>query len=357
MNLERWISPSTEFLEIDEPFELEYGGSLPHVRIAYRTWGVPRRTATLVCHALTGSADADDWWSELFGPGRALDPDRDYIVCANVLGGCYGTTGPTSLVQGTQEPFGATFPSVTIRDIVRLQARLLDRLGVETLNVVIGGSMGGMQALEWAALFPERVDAVAPIAVGPKQSAWGVALSEAQRQAIKSDANFAGGHYPLSDGPTRGLAAARSIAMISYRSPHNFETRFGQEGADPGGVQSYLRHQGDKLVARFDANTYLTLIGAMDSHDLGRGRESVTAALNSITQPALVLSVSSDRLYPATEVARMAYHLPNAESRQIDAPHGHDAFLIHLDEVNEHLVEFITRNRRSKPRLKTAVND
>ena len=358
MSLKRWISDQPEVLDLEGTPYLENGSALPQVRIAYRTWGRPRPTATLVCHALTGSADADDWWADLFGPGKALDPEQDYIVCANVLGGCYGTTGPTSRANGAFEPFGGTFPTVTIRDIVHTQALLLDHLGVETLNLVIGGSMGGMQVLEWAALYPERVTAIAPIATGPTQSAWGVALSEAQRQAIKADANYAEGRYPLGSGPAQGLAAARSIAMISYRSPDNFDSRFGRNATDETyDVQSYLRHQGDKLVNRFDANTYLTLIGAMDSHDVGRGRGSVAEALNAIEHPALVVSVSSDGLYPAAEVAAMASHLPNAELHEIDAPHGHDAFLIRVDELNARLVDFIERHGlRQRPRRRAIAN-
>lgn len=358
MSLKRWISDQTEFLDIDGPFELEKGGSLPQVRVAYRTWGRPRRNATLVCHALTGSADADDWWADLFGPGRALDPDRDYIVCANVLGGCYGTTGPTSRAAGAFEPYGGSFPEVTIRDIVHVQAQLLAVLGVETLDLVVGGSMGAMQVLEWALLYPDRVEAIAPIATGPTQSAWGIALSEAQRQAIKADSNYAGGRYPLGAGPAQGLAAARSVAMISYRSPHNFDVRFGrtERHAETFEVQSYLRHQGDKLVNRFDANTYLTLIGAMDSHDVGRDRGSVAEALASVEQPALVISVSSDGLYPAAEVAQIAELLPNAELYEIDAPHGHDAFLIRVEEVNDRLVDFVTEHGLKRS-LRRAVND
>ena len=358
MSLKRWISDETEFLDIDGPVRLESGETLPHVRIAYRTWGRPRANATLICHALTGSADADDWWADLFGPGRAFDPDQAYIVCANVLGGCYGTTGPTSRAPGAFEPYGATFPEVTIRDIVHTQVRLLDHLKVQTLDLVVGGSMGGMQVLEWASLYPDRVTAIAPIAATSTQPAWAVALSEAQRQAIKADANFTGGRYPLGAGPVRGLAAARSIAMISYRSPHNFDSRFGREEADDDTyeVQSYLRHQGDKLVDRFDANTYLTLIGAMDSHDVGRGRGSIPDALAAIPHPALVVSISSDGLYPATDVAEMATRLPNAELHEIDAPHGHDAFLIRINELNDALVDFIDRHGIRRPMRRVIAN-
>lgn len=353
MSLKRWISEKTEFLDLEGPFYLESGSTLPQVRIAYRTWGRPRANATLVCHALTGSADADDWWADLFGPGRALDPEQDYIICSNVLGGCYGTTGPTSRAAGSFQPYGDSFPSITIRDMVEVQARLVDRLGVDTLDLVLGGSMGGMQALEWARLYPERVRAIAPIAVAPTQSAWAIALSEAQRQAIKTDPEFAGGRYRLGAGPAQGLAAARSIAMISYRSHHGFESRFGRDQAADGAfqVQSYLRHQGSKLVSRFDANTYLTLIDAMDTHDVGRGNESVAAALGEISQPSLVVGVSSDCLYPAAEVAAMAELLPNSELIEIDAPHGHDSFLIQVDDLNSRLVHFIARHEL-KSRLK-----
>jgi homoserine O-acetyltransferase len=358
MSLKRWISDRTEFLDVEGPISLEGGDTLPQIRIAYRTWGRPRATASLVCHALTGSADADDWWADLFGPGRALDPERDFIVCANVLGGCYGTTGPTSRATGAFEPYRSSFPHVTIRDIVNTQVRLLDHLGVKTLDLVVGGSMGGMQVLEWALLYPERVTAIAPIATGPTQSAWAIALSEAQRQAIKADANYAGGKYALGAGPAQGLGAARSMAMISYRSPYNLAARFGRDEGSEGGfeVQRYLRYQGEKLVNRFDANTYLTLIDAMDSHDIGRHRGSVDEALRLVFQPALVIGVTSDGLYPADEVATMARQLPNSEYVEMDAPHGHDSFLIRVDEVNARLVDFIDRHRL-RTRLGKAVNE
>jgi homoserine O-acetyltransferase/O-succinyltransferase len=357
MSLKRWISDETEFLDIEGPISLEGGSTLPQVRIAYRTWGKPRSTATLVCHALTGSADADDWWADLFGRDKALDPEQAYIVCANVLGGCYGTTGPTSRATGAFEPYGATFPVITIRDIVHIQATLLGRLGVETLDLVVGGSMGGMQVLEWALLYPERVSAIAPIAAAPTQSAWAIALSEAQRQAITADANYASGRYPLGAGPSQGLRAARSMAMISYRSPHNFAARFGRDETVEGDfdVQRYLRYQGEKLVDRFDANTYLTLIAAMDTHDIGRGRGSVEKALASIRQPALVIGISTDGLYPHEEVAAMARQLPDAEYVEIDAPHGHDSFLICGAEVSDHLTRFIEHHRLRRRTLRTAV--
>lgn len=347
MSLDRWISSRTQFFELRRPLALEQGGTLPRVRIAYRTWGRPQSSAILICHALTGSADADDWWARLFGPGRVLDPHRSFIVCANVLGGCYGTTGPTSVRPGEDVPYGNTFPRITIRDMVHSQAKLLDQLGVETLDLVVGGSMGGMQVLEWAVLYPERVRTIAPIGVGPAQSAWAIGLSEAQRQAIHADAGFRGGAYARDAGPVAGLAAARSLAMLSYRSPHNFESRFARRADRTGtfDAQSYLRYQGEKLVDRFDANTYLTLIAAMDSHDVGRGRGSTPDVLAGIRQPALVMSIRSDGLYPPDEVAGLGRHMPSAELVELDAPHGHDSFLIEVDDINHHLVEFVGRHR------------
>jgi homoserine O-acetyltransferase len=322
------VSAETRFFDVAGAFPLSGGGTLSGVRVAYRTWGRPAETAILVCHALTGSADADDWWGGLFGTGRALDPERDFIIAANVLGSCYGTTGPAATPPGSRVPYGPDFPAVTIEDIVRLQALLIDHLAVQQLSLVIGGSMGAMQALQWAATYPERVAAVAAIAVGSAQSAWAVALSEAQRAAIVSDRNFRGGRYQPAFPPTAGLAAARMIAMASYRSPHEFGTRFGRErNGDVFAVQSYLRHQGRKLVDRFDANSYLTLVAAMDSYDLDD-------EVAKIDTPALVVGIGSDVLYPVAEVRALASALPRGEFALLSAPHGHDSFLIETAPLN-----------------------
>ncbi|HSS52517.1 MAG TPA: alpha/beta fold hydrolase, partial [Thermoanaerobaculia bacterium] len=202
--------------ELAEPLRLESGKVLPGVRVAFRTWGAPADGAVLVCHALTGSADASSWWAGLFGPGRALDPARDFIVCSNVLGSCYGTTGPASLRPGgpgEDQPWGADFPAVTIRDLVRVQHALIRGLGVRRLKLVLGGSLGGMQVLEWALLYPEMVEAIAPIAVSGRHSAWCIGLSEAQRQALYADPLWQGGRYAAEAPPAAGLAAARAIAM------------------------------------------------------------------------------------------------------------------------------------------------
>jgi len=348
---------TTRFLDLPEPFALESGETLEDVRVTYQAWGEPARTATLVCHALTGSADADDWWPGLFGPGRVLDAEQSYIVSMNVLGGCSGTTGPTTVRPGCSVRYGPDFPAITIRDMVRLQARALDLLGVDRLDLVIGGSMGGMQVLEWAAEYPDRVDAIVPIGVGASQSPWCIALSEAQRSAIVGDQRYRNGRYRPHRRPDAGLATARQIAMCTYRSPQSFADRFPRDSRTTGfDAQSYLRYQGGKLVDRFDPNAYLTLITAMDTHDVARGRGTMREALGRIRTPVLVVAISSDLLYPVTEVAALADGLGRAELAILDSPHGHDAFLIESDRLNDLVIDWMDRHRlRRRYRARSAV--
>ena len=322
------------------PLSLESGQMLENVEIGYRTWGQPSNRAILVCHALTGSADAEDWWPGLFGPGLALDPDYDYIICSNVLGGCNGSSGPATASESLGRPWGPDFPEIQIRDMVRAQARLLESLGVDRLSLVIGGSMGGMQVLEWAALFPERVDAIAPIATSASHSAWCIGTSEAQRTAIRSDPRWCGGYYGRGTGPQDGLRVARMVAMQSYRTRESFELRFGRdihEADDRFEVQRYLHYQGEKLTQRFDANSYLALTEAMDRHDIGRERGGIAQALASIDTPALVVGIDSDGLYPLEEQRELAERLPDAQFEIVPSPHGHDGFLIE-DRTLEQLV-------------------
>ncbi len=318
-------------------FPLERGGTLRDPKVAVRRWGKHLASATLICHALTGDADADDWWRDLFGPRRLFDPRESFIVSMNVLGGCSGTTGPKDV---------ADFPRVTIRDMVHLQKAVLDQLRVARLDIVIGGSMGGMQALEWATLYPSFVDTIVPIGVGPAQSAWAIGLSEAQRHAIVTDPAYQEGKYEPDEQPVNGLATARMIAMCSYRSPTSFATRFGRE-ADEGSfaIQTYLQYHGRKLADRFDANTYLTLLDAMDSHDLGRSRGPREAILNRIKQRALVIGISTDVLYPVAEARSMAAAMPNAEFAVLDSPNGHDGFLIDTDRLEGIVTRFLDESR------------
>lgn len=351
---------------------LESGARLPEVSLAFRSWGslAPGAdNAVIVCHALTGSADADAWWAPLFGPGRALDPARHFIVCSNALGGCYGSTGPVTTAPDGR-PWGGRFPRIGIRDQVRAQIALADALGIRRIRCVIGGSMGGLQALEWALLDPERVEAVVSLAASAFHSPWCMAWSEAQRLALASDPKFLGGDYDPRDPPSAGLAAARAVAMVSYRSPASLGQRFGRRrGAEVFGpasahpddfaVQGWLRHHGEALTRRFDANSYRLLLDALDSHDLGRGRGGCERALGHIRQPVLVGSISSDGLYVPDEQFYLAHHLPRATLMAIDSPHGHDGFLIDAARFEPCLRRFIAEQGLAAagdlPRASTAA--
>lgn len=338
------ISPQTQFYFLPEPFLLESGQELHGVQVAYRTWGQLNSSgdnAVLVCHAFTGWADVETWWEPLLGEGRALDPKQDFIICSNILGSCYGTTGATSINPITGKHYGSDFPSITIRDMVHLQARLIEALKVRSLKLVMGGSLGGMQVLEWALLYPEKVKALAAIAVSGRHSAWCIGLSEAQRQAIYADPKWQNGYYSLEQPPTQGLAVARMIAMSTYRSWASFEQRFErQTQAEEFAIAAYLKYQGQKLVERFDANTYITLSRAMDSHDLTRPHQSYESTLQTIQQPTLVVGLDSDILYPPVEQQELADLIPNATLKWLSSPHGHDAFLIDMNTLNDLVVKF-----------------
>lgn len=363
MNYQSVISSKTRFYHHSQPFSLELGGVLPRVRVAYRTWGRLNSrgdNAILVCHALTGWADADDWWQPLFGVGRSLNPTTDFIVCSNVLGSCYGTTGPTSLNPSTNRTYGSEFPAITVRDMVRLQADLLDALSVKRLKLVIGGSLGGMQVLEWALLFPERVEAIAPIAVSGRHSAWCIGLSETQRQAIYADPNWRNGYYTPEQPPITGLAVARMIAMSSYRSWASFEERFGRQQqvehpSQPYAIVSYLQHQGAKLVERFDANTYITLTHAMDTHDIARERGEYAGVLQQITQPALIVAIASDVLYPPVEQQELARFIPKSNFVNLLSIHGHDGFLIDMEALNDCIAQF-RQSLNGEPKTSSILN-
>lgn len=330
------------------PLVLDSGATLPEVRLAYRTWGTldaDGANAVLVEHALTGSADVDAWWGDLLGPGRALDPRRDFVVAANALGSCYGSTGPASPQPGSTSPWGPHFPALTVRDLVRAEAALVAALGVRRLRLVIGGSLGGMRALEWAASFPERVDAVAAIGAPARHSAWAIAWSEAARRALAADPDFAGGHYAPERPPRAGLAAARAVAMVSYRSPASLAERFDRAAAPDGGfaVAGWLGRHGERLVERFDANAWVTLTRAMDAHDLGAGRGGLARAAAAIERPVLFVAIASDVLYPPEEIAATAALFPHGELATLASRHGHDGFLVDAAEVERLVRSFRTR--------------
>jgi len=346
------------------PFQFESGVLLAPVDVAYETYGTPNREGTnavLLCHALTGNAHAAGrspdgqlgWWDGIVGEGKAFDPSKHFIICSNFLGSCYGTTGPTSINPRTGKRYGSTFPQMTVRDIVRVQRELMNRLGVRRLKAVIGGSLGGMQVLEWAVMFPEVVDSIIPIATAARHSAWCIGLNEVARLGILTDPAWNGGNY--TEQPEHGLALARMIAMITYRSRESFEKKFGQARQDqaigrgtfdelsPAGfqIESYLRYQGEKLVDRFDAATYVAITRAMDLHDVAEGRGPLAEVLGRVRTKTLSIGINTDVLYPAEEQQEIAALIPGAEYREIDSPHGHDAFLIEIEKLNGLIRNFL----------------
>lgn len=356
--------------------ELESGGVLPDVRVAYETWGElapDGSNAVLVLHALTGDAHlagpagpgqhSAGWWEQMVGPGAPLDTDRYFVVAPNVLGGCQGTTGPASTAPDGR-PWGGRFPRITTRDQVAAEIELTRQLGIDGWELVIGASMGGLRVLEWALMGPEagiEVRGVAPIATTAQTSGDQIAWAHPQLGAIRADPRWRGGDYydaPDGDGPHAGLAVARQIAHTTYRTAVELDERFGrlpQGGEDPmtGGryaVQSYLDHHGDKLARRFDANSYLVLTESMLSHDLGRDRGGVEAALAQITARTLAVAVDSDRLYPPEQARRIAAGVPGAEPlRLVRSDFGHDGFLIEFDQLGPIVASFLAGAHARSP--------
>jgi homoserine O-acetyltransferase/O-succinyltransferase len=330
------------------PFRLEGGGSLQPVSVRYAIYGElneRRDNAVLVCHALSGSARVADWWPEMFG--RAFDLSRDCVICTNVLGSCYGSSGPASINPATGLAFGPDFPLVTIRDMVCAQAHVLDELGVKRLRTVIGASIGGMQALQWAVDFPERVEHCIAIGCAPL-SAMGLALNHLQRKVIQLDPDFQGGRYPANQQPARGIGLARAIGMCSYKSAELFEERYARKpnrnGEDPlrgigerYDVAGYLDYQGEKFVSRFDANSYIVITKAMDTFDLARGYASEADALKRITAHVSLVGISSDWLFPARDVRELAKRIDSAgvqcDYTEFETAHGHDGFLAEMDAI------------------------
>lgn len=339
---------SRQFVDLG-PLTLESGFELPAVRMAYESWGTfDGSNAVLVLHALTGDShvvgaagdghSSPGWWGDLIGPGKDIDTDRQFVVAANILGGCQGSTGPAS-TAADGEPWGSSFPELTIRDQVHAEAALADRLGIDRWYGVIGGSAGGMRALEWAIEYPDRVERLFLLATSAAASAEQIALSGTQIDAIRMDPYFAGGdYYNGPAGPVDGLDIARRIAHISYRSEQELAERFGRDEQGDGrySVESYLHHHGAKLLNRFDANSYILISQSMNGHDVGRGRGGVEAALARITARTLVAGIDSDRLYPLSQQQLLADAIPNSGPLQIvTSTAGHDGFLIETDQVGK----------------------
>jgi len=325
-------------------FRLDSGGELRGGVLHYAIYGQlnqDRSNAVLVCHALSGSARVADWWADLLGEGSAFDLGRDCVICINILGSCYGSTGPTSVNPETGQPYGPDFPLVSVRDSVRAQTTLLDSLGISRVRAIIGGSIGGMQALEWAIQFPERVANVICIGATPC-GALALALNHVQRKAIQLDPAFRGGRYEPGQGPSAGLSVARGLAMCTYKSGELFNERYGrnpnrngenpfESGEGRFDVAGYLDYQGQIFVRRFDANSYITITRTMDTFDFARGFATSQDALCRIKARVLLVGISSDWLFPAADVRALASDTESAgvdcSYVEIESDHGHDAFL------------------------------
>ncbi|MFI1607580.1 homoserine O-acetyltransferase [Streptomyces griseofuscus] len=348
----------------DRPLPLEAGGELPGVRLAFETWGrlaPDASNAVLVLHALTGDSHVagpagpghptPGWWEPLVGPGRPLDTDRWFVVAPNVLGGCQGSTGPSSARPDGRRAWGGAFPFLTQRDQVAAEAALADALGIDRWALVAGGSMGGMRAVEWAASYPERTGALLLLATTGAASAEQIAWAGIQLRAIRTDPDWRGGDYhDTARGPHTGLGLARRLAHVTYRSEPELATRFGRAPQDAehpwrGGryqVDSYLDHHAEKLVRRFDAASYVVLTEAMNAHDTGRSRGGLRSALARVTAPTLVAGVDSDRLYPLAQQHELAAAIPGADrTRVVQSPYGHDGFLIETEQVGALVTELL----------------
>ncbi len=371
----------TKLTELDDqqlPFRLECGTVLEKISIAYEEYG--RRNSAgnntiLVCHALTGDAHAagisvnsDDiltiipmlkaikkgytgWWDGMIGPDKSFNTNKYHIICTNILGSCYGTTGPVSINPQTKKPYNSDFPVITVRDMVRLQHLFLSQIGINQLLTVTGGSLGGMQTLEWAIMYPDNVRAIIPIATAARHSDWCIGINHLARQAISNDPHWKSGRYTKQ--PRQGLSLAREIAMISYRADAIFNERFQRSRQTIDGhltdidnifqVESYLKYQGEKLVKRFDANTYMRLSHAMDLHDVGFERDGVERALSTIESLALCIGIDSDILYPAHEQRSIADQIPQADYKEIKSKFGHDAFLVEFAQMNHFISKFLNK--------------
>ena len=360
-----------QYAHFSDPLTLRSGAVLPAFTLAYETYGAlnaDRSNAILICHALSGDAhiagyhtDSPDekpgWWDDAVGPGKMFDTERFFVVCSNVIGGCQGSTGPSSLAPDGK-PYALRFPMITVPDMVATQRRLLDRLGIDRLFAVTGGSMGGMQALQWAVETPERVGQLIFLASTPRSSAQQIAFNETGRQAIYADANWNKGEYYYGPRPNGGLAVARMVAHITYMSETSLDAKFGRRLQNHAAlpytfdtpefaIESYLSYQGEKFVQRFDANSYLYITKAIDYFDIGVDYGSLEAAVTRITASSLVVSFSSDWLYPANEGQELVRALEAAgrpvEYHHIQAPFGHDSFLVEVDRMTDVVGGYLVR--------------
>ena len=355
------------------PLTLDCGAKLEEVTLAYQTFGTLNQNkdnVIMVNHALTGNAHIagiiledeifnskndpyllkynkmyegkEGWWSPLIGSGRALDTDKYFVICSNVLASCYGSSGPTSINSESVSEYKLDFPKISVRDMVKAQKSLFDFLGINKIKLAIGGSLGGMQVLEWAIMHSEMIESIMPIASSVGHSPWAIGLNEASRNAIKNDPNWNGGNY--TNQPELGFTLARKIAMLTYKSYESFNQKFGRNKTDNDqlfDVESYLNYQGEKITKRFDANAYLYLSEAMDNHDVGIERGGIDKALSTIKCKTEVIGITSDLLYPIAEQKEITSMIKDATYSEIDSIHGHDAFLIEFEQLDKIIRNFL----------------
>lgn len=332
-----------QYFEYNTPFPLERGGELPALRIAYHTYGrmnAAGDNVVWVCHALTANSDVADWWPHTVEEGRFLDPTRYFVVCANILGSHYGTTGPLHVNPATGEPWYGDFPHFTIRDMVAAHRLLARELGIGRIAALVGSSVGGFQAVEWAVEEPERFERLVLIATAAKASPWTIAIDETQRMAIEADATFG---ERRDDAGMKGLAAARAIGLLTYRGGegYNLTQQDREEFPTVHRASTYQQYQGEKLCRRYNAYSYYAILDAFDTHDVGRGRGGVAAALGGIRARTLVVGITTDMIFTPREMRELHGQIPGSLYREIDSPFGHDGFLVEYEQLDAILAPFM----------------
>lgn len=345
-----------EIFENKNPFTLRSGHTLKGYHLAYTTHGMLNKNkdnAVWIFHALTANSDPSEWWPGLVGEGKLFDPAFYFIVCVNMPGSCYGSSGPLDINPGTQVPFYHDFPFFTTHDMIRAYQPLREFLGIRKIHIGIGGSMGGQQLLEWAITEPELFHFIFPIATNAQHSPWAIAFNVSQRLCIEVDPGWKNKH-PLAG--IEGMKVARSVALISYRSYETYklgQQESANEKINNFNSESYQRYQGEKLAARFNAFSYYTLSKSMDSHNVGRDRKSIPEALNRITARTLSIGIKSDLLFPVEEQEYLAAHIEGARFRMIDSPYGHDGFLLEFNQIEKHITDFIKKDLLTIQKLET----